>query len=203
VVKRTSLVPSALLLFVVLLGAAPAAAQNVLMNSAETINEHNFKLAAFPTVLFGEDGADDEWGVASRFGYGFTDSFDIEGKLAFFDGLTLWGADAELWVHRHAPDISLAVGAHRKNRDNARDSTSLDASLLVSGHVADRLELYGGLNYGHESLDDSDVNFDRVYFVPGLEFKVSPKIDLLAEYGVGLNDDSPNYLSFGVAFYLR
>jgi hypothetical protein len=42
-----------------------------------------------------------------------------------------------------------------------------------------------------------------VYLSPGLEYRVRPNLDLLAEFGIGLNDDSPNYIAFGVAFYLR
>ena len=58
--------------------------QQVLMNSAETINQGNLKLAIFPTVLFGKNGGDSVWGVAGRFGYGFTKSLDIEAKVGFF-----------------------------------------------------------------------------------------------------------------------
>jgi hypothetical protein len=37
------------------IAAAPISAQGVLMNSAETINQGNIKLAIFPTVLLGWD----------------------------------------------------------------------------------------------------------------------------------------------------
>jgi len=70
--KRLSL--GTLAFFCFMAGAGrEASAQNFLMNSAETINRGNFKISLFPTVLFGEDDADDNWGVGSRFGYGFTD----------------------------------------------------------------------------------------------------------------------------------
>src|SRR5512134_2284681 len=105
---RPCLLP--LLVSSLVLAAGSAHAQNVLMNSAETINEGNFKIAAFPTLLFGENGADDEFGVAGRFGYGFTPSFDIEGKVAFFDGLKLYGIDAELWVVKGRTDVSVSLG---------------------------------------------------------------------------------------------
>jgi hypothetical protein len=183
--------------------AVPARAQNFLMNSAETINQGNFKLAAFPTVLFGEDGADDNWGVATRLGYGFTDRFDVEAKLSFFDGVKLYGADAEFWLLRSELDLSLAAGFHKASVEQGRDSTALDTSALLSGHLSDRLELYGGVSLSFESLDDTEVDFTRAYLVPGIEYKVSDALDLLAEFGIGLNDDSPNYLGAGVALYLR
>jgi hypothetical protein len=192
----------------VLLAAGSAQAQNVLMNSAETINKGNFKIAAFPTLLFGEDNefgeSDDEFGVAGRFGYGFTDNFDIEGKVAFFDGLKLYGIDAEFWFVKNSPlDVSVSLGAHKTDLDIV-DSSAIDTALLASGNVSDNLELYGGLNVSFESLDDiPDSDFTRVYLVPGLEYKIHDDLDLVAEFGIGLNDDSPNYVSAGLAFYIR
>jgi hypothetical protein len=183
--------------------AANADAQNVLMNSAETINPGNFKIAAFPTILFGEDGADNETGVAGRFGYGFTDRFDMEGKVAFFDGVKLYGLDAEYWLRKAPLNVSIALGAHKTSTDFV-DSSAIDTSLVASGKIGDRLEAYGGLNLSFESLDDiDDSSFTRAYVVPGIEYKIHDDLDLVAEFGIGLNDDSPNYASAGLAFYIR
>ena len=183
------------------LTAGSAQAQNVLMNSAETINERNFKLSAFPTVLLGEGDAENEWGVAGRFGYGFSDSFDVEAKLAFFDGLKFYGIDAELWFVKGEVDVSGSLGVHRSDFDGDFDLTGIDTALLVSGRVAQDLDLYGGLNLSFESEDRED--FTRAYLVPGVEYRVADDLDLLAEFGIGLNDDSSNYFSFGLAFYIR
>ena len=73
--------------------------------------------------------------------------------------------------------------------------------MLLSGHVADNLELYGGFNINFESGDDED--FTRAYLVPGIEYRVSENLDLLAEFGLALNDDTRHYLSFGLALYIR
>jgi hypothetical protein len=201
--KRLSL--GTLAFFCFMAGAGREAfAQNFLMNSAETINRGNFKISLFPTVLFGEDDADDNWGVGSRFGYGFTDSFDVEGKVALFDGVTIYGVDAELWLVKGEVDFSMQLGGHLATGSEITDSKALDIAALVSGNVARKLELYGGLAVSFESLDDvPDSGFTRAYFVPGLEYKLSDDVDLLAEFGVGLNDDSPNYFSFGLALYIR
>ena len=199
--RRLSLAALALLCCA---AAEPALAQNFLMNSAETINRGNFKIALFPAVLFGENGADSQWGVGSRFGYGFTNSFDVEGKLAFFDGFKLYGLDGELWLLKGDVDFSLQAGGHWASVDDGFDSKALDLAGLLSGRVADKLELYGGVSVSFESLDDvPDSDFTRLYAVPGLEYKVSEQLDLVAEFGIGLNDDSPNYLAFGLAFYFR
>jgi hypothetical protein len=183
--------------------ASHANAQNVLMNSAETINPGNFKIAAFPTLLFGKDGADNETGIAGRFGYGFTDRFDMEGKVAFFDGVKLYGVDAEYWLRKAPLNVSVALGAHKTSTDFV-DTSAIDTSLVASGKIGDKLEAYGGLNLSFESVDDvDDSSFTRAYVVPGIEYKLHRDLDLVAEFGVGLNDDSPHYVSAGLAFYIR
>jgi hypothetical protein len=185
---------------------APAVhAQNFLMNSAETINQGNFKISAFPTALLGEDGADNEWGIATRLGYGFTPRLDVEAKAAFFDGLKLIGADAEYWVVKGRTDVSLAAGLHKADFEGeGPDSTAIDFAAIASRKVASRLEAYLGGSLSLESVDDAeDSSFTRFYIVPGVEYRLAKDVDLLAEVGIGVNDDSPNYLSFGVSYYVR
>lgn len=187
------------------LGAGRADAQNFLMNSAETINEGNFKIAAFPTVLLGEDDADNEWGIATRLGYGFTDRFDVEAKLAFFDALKIYGADAEYWLLKGRTDFSVSAGAHKADFEGeGADSTAIDLAAIASRNVGDSLEVYVGGSLSFESIDDvDDSSFRRAYVVPGIEYRVARDLDLLAEIGIGLTDESPNYVSFGAAYYLR
>lgn len=203
--RRSAVLLPFSLLVLMALGAPSAQAQNILMNSAETINKGNFKIGVFPTVLLGKDGADNNWGAFGRFGYGFTPRFDIEAKLALFDDFKIYGLDAEAWLVRESPfDLSVSLGLHKADSDTGADSSAIDTALLVSDHVTSRLELYGGLSLSFESLDDvPNSDFTRAYVVPGLEYKMSDQLDLVAEVGVGLNDDSPNYVSFGLALYLR
>jgi len=185
------------------MSATPAHSQNFLMNSAETINKGNFKIAAFPTVLFGEGAADDSWGVGTRLGYGFTNNFDVEAKLGFFDSFNFYGIDGELWVIKGPVDVSLALGGHFTDQDGGSDSKAIDVAGIVSGNVASKLELYGGVSLSFESLDDSDRDFTRTYLVPGFEYKVSDSLDVDGEVGIGLGDDSPSYVAVGLSFYVR
>jgi hypothetical protein len=39
--------------------------------------------------------------------------------------------------------------------------------------------------------------------VPGLEYKLNDTIDLVAEAGLALNDNSRHYVSGGIAIYFR
>lgn len=190
-----------------LCATAPASAQNFLFNSAETIDKGTFKLGAYPTLLFSDDDVvddEDTFGVATRLGYGFTPSLDAEAKLAFFDGFNMYGADLEYWLVKGALDVSLSGGFHLVDSDAGADSTAFDMAAIVSGRVAGNLDLYGGVSVSLESLDDvSDSDFTRAYLVPGLEYKLHPNVDLVAEFGIGLTDDSPNYFGGGISFYIR
>jgi hypothetical protein len=186
------------------LWADPARAQNFLQNSSETINKGNFKISAFPTGLFGKNGAPDRWGGAARVGYGITDSFDVEAKGALFDGFGLLGADAELWLLKGDFDLSVSGGAHKALVDGGIDSSAIDVTAQLTRHVTNRLEVYGGTSISFEWLDEgTDTGFTRAYIVPGVEYKVSEDLDFISEFGVGLNDNSPHYLGLGFALYIR
>lgn len=198
--KKVMIILAALLLIAA--ATAQVSAQQVLMNSAETINKGNLKLAIFPTVLFGKGGGDSVWGVAGRFGYGFTSSLDIEAKVGFFKGLNFFGVDVEYWfVKGNNFNVSAALGGHITNYKGFGDSTGIDAALLASTAPAKNLEIYGGFMFSYDSVKDSDVNRTLVHIVPGIEYRVSDDLDFLAEFGIALNDDSRSYASVGFAYY--
>ena len=190
---------------IVVLASGTAQAQNFLMNSAETINKGNFKISGFPTILLGEGDAENEWGIATRLGYGLTPSFDVEAKVAFFDGLKIYGADAEYWLVKGRTDVSLSAGLHKSDFEGeGGDSTAVDLAAIVSRNVGNSLEVYVGGSLSLESVDNvDDSRFKRFYVVPGIEYRLAKDIDFLAEIGLGLTDESPNYLSFGVSYYVR
>jgi len=184
------------------LAAVDVSAQDVLMNSAETIKKGNFKVAVFPTVLLGKNGSDSKFGVAGRAGFGITSRFDIEAKAAFFKDLNYFGVDVEYWfVRGRSFNVSVALGGHMTNVPGAGDSSGIDTTLLCSTSPSNNLELYGGLRLAFNSLKNSDYNFTLVHIVPGLEYRISAALDFLAEFGFALNDNSRNYASVGLAFY--
>jgi hypothetical protein len=184
---------------------AAAAAQDFgVMNSAETINRGNFKLLGNPIILLEDDRNDDaDLGLGLSGGYGFTENFDVEGKLAFFDGVTFIGADAEYWLVKNEPvDVSVSGGFHL-GRSEGFDTSGLDFTFLASGHVRPRLELYAALDVATNNVDDSDFDYTTLHFVPGIEVELGPDLDFVAELGLALNDDSSHYVSMGLAFYFR
>ncbi|MDD8025705.1 MAG: hypothetical protein PHI34_04270 [Acidobacteriota bacterium] len=183
--------------------AAEASAQDVVMNSAETINPGNVKLAFFPTVLFGKNGSDRLWGAAGRVGIGITSRFDVEAKAAIFKGLKYLGADAELWfIHGKNFNGSAALGVHMTNLQPGEDSRGFDTTLLFSHRPVQRLEIYGGFKFAYDWVNNSDRRLAMMHLVPGLEFRVTDDIDFLAEFGIGLNDNARHYASVGLALYL-
>jgi len=194
--------------------ALPAAAQYIgVLQSAETMDRGTFKLMAAPIMAFGKDGADDEFGVAVRGGYGFTDRFDAEAKLGFFENGTFFGADGEFWLLKGKQkdtgvDLSLAGGIHwMAGKDNAYDTMGFDVTPLLSAHLNETIELCGALDASFESIEDAppeiDDSFTRLHLVPGIEYRLSDTVDLLGEVGIGLNDDSFTYAGVGVALYIR
>ena len=146
------------------------------MNSAETINQGNFKLALFPTVILGKNGGDSLWGTAGRFGYGFTSRFDIEVKAARFKGLTYFGVDAEFWLlqGRNA-NVSVALGGHLTNVNGGGDSSGVDTSILISTRPAGRLELYGAFKLAFDSVNDSDREFHPGPYRAGARVRPQPR----------------------------
>lgn len=196
-----------LVLFSCLLVADAAQAQDFgVLESAETITRGNFKVGAFPMFTFPED-AGSHFLMGVTFGHGFTDSLDLEGRAAFADDVTFIGGDVEYWAVRNRPlDLSLRGGFHLGFFDgDAGDSAGLDAAVIASFPVTPRLELVEALDMAF-NWRDAGATRDRsttMHIVPGVEFALTPVIDLLGEFGIGITDSSSNYVAFGAAFYWR
>jgi hypothetical protein len=89
-----------------------------ILESAETIDKGNVKLRVSPLLMFGKNIEADEPSVATLAGYGLTSNFDVEGGVAFVDGVTFWGAAAEVWLVKERPfDFSVAGGFHGRTGD--------------------------------------------------------------------------------------
>jgi hypothetical protein len=197
-----------------LLFALPAAAQNVgVLQSAETMDRGYYKLMVSPIGNFGKNGADDEFGGVVRGGYGFTDHFDAEAKVGWFEDHVFLGADGEVWLLKDAlADAGLAFsltgGVHYLfAKHDLLDAIGLEITPQISGHITKDLELCGALAVSFESLQDAPAGVDdkitQVHLVPAVEYRVANSIDLVGEVGFGVNDDSSTYLGLGLAFYMH
>jgi hypothetical protein len=182
----------------------PARAQSFIMHTADTISPGDLRFTAFPVGLFSRSGGPDRWGGAGLLGYGITDRVDIEGQGAVFDGFSLVGLNTNVWVFRGDVDLSGRVGVHKALVTGAPNSTAVDLSTTMGGRVSPSLRVSGGVTVSFESLDDvrRSTNFHRVYAVPGVEYRINRNLDFIAEFGAGLNHDSPHYLTAGFAVYM-
>jgi len=194
--------------------ALPAAAQYLgVLQSAETMNRGTYKLMVAPIMLLGKDGADSETGFVARGGYAFTENFDVEAKLGLFDQGTVFSVDGEYWILRGKDknfpiDFSLTGGFHMMSgKDNNYNTRGFEITPQLSGQVIDNLELCGSLNASFESIQDVplgvDDSFTALHLVPGIEYRLSDAFDLDAEFGIGINDDSSNYVAAGITYYVH
>lgn len=196
------------LVVTVLLALAPTAyAQDFgVLESAETINQGNFKFGAFPLFILPDEG-DNVFSMAVAVGYGLNDSFDIEGRAAFSENVTFLGGDAEYWLVKNRPlDLSLRGGAHFGMIEGDVDDTAgIDLSVIGGAPMATNVEFIGALDMAFNSRDGGvdDDWFTTIHLVPGVEIGLTPDLDFLAEFGLGVTDSSSHYLGFGLAFYLR
>jgi hypothetical protein len=205
---RSRLLVLSLSVVLVLLLPAVAFAQDFgVMESAETIDRGNFKFRVNPMLFFGNDVSDEAQGFTFMGGYGFTDKFDVEAGAALYDDVHIIGGNAEFWVMKRRPfDLSIIPGLHVTRGDRALDSTGVDLTILASKHATSQLDVYGALDFAFQSVTDdrvTDADYKTVHLVPGVEYKIHPDVDLLAEVGIALNDAASNYFSAGVAFYVR
>lgn len=197
------------LLVCALLSSVPtlAAAQDFgVVESAETINQGNVKIRANPMLIFGKNGQDSTPGIAVVVGYGFTKSFDAEGGIAAYDGVTFFGGNGEYWLMKHEPfDFSISAGLHGRRGSQTVDVMGVDLTLLPSKHVGDRLDLYSALDFAFESVSSKNGggHFKTVHVVPGVEYGITHDLDLVAEIGIALNDSANHYVSGGFAYYFR
>lgn len=196
----------AFLLALLGLPTAAAAQDFGIMESAEIIQPGNLKFTAYPVFIV-EDTGGPEIGGVIRGGYGFSDRVDGELGFAFFDSSYLFGGNLELALLRamqstRSVDLSVRGGAHVTSGD-AEDPVGLDLAALLSTHVTRNLELIGSVDFNHTFLNDPIEDVNTVHLVPGLEYRVSDVFDVLAEFGLGLDDEAANYVAVGLALYFR
>jgi hypothetical protein len=189
----------------VLLSPTIAHAQDFgVMESAETINKGNFKLKVVPMFILGS--GDTQSALVAGVGYGFTETFDFEANFARRKDVTIVGGNVEYWLIKGQKplDLSASAGFHFAKSDFG-DQTGVDVTVIASHAATKQLDVYAALDMAFNKYRDNfpNNNYTQAHLVPGVEYKVHPDLDLLAEFGVALNDKGDNYVSFGLAYYIR
>lgn len=185
------------------------------METAEPIEPHTFKLSGFPMLVDRSQHGDDAFALA--LGYGLRNDMDVEVQVAYIDRATLFGADLE-WNAWTAEPLRFSIGGglHAADLEQRASAVGADATAILTYTPTPRLDVNAALDAAVDDVDvresgaaPSDTHFtedgryDTYYFVPGVEYQLSRNVDLLAEVGVGLNGDSDNYLSAGASWYFR
>ena len=174
------------------------------MESAETIDRGNFKLKVNPMFILGD--GDTRTGIVGGVGYGLTDRLDVEANVAKYENTTLFGGNVEYWLLKGAypVDLSAIAGFHVANSDFS-DQTGIDLTLLASRAATRKLDIYGALDLAFNKFRDDfpDNSYRQAHLVPGFEYRLHEALDLIGEAGIALNDNGNNYVSFGLAYYLR
>jgi hypothetical protein len=153
--------------------------------------------------MWGPQARPDRTGGAFRIGYGITDWFDVEAKSGFFDGVSLVGGDGHFNLLGSETPLSVSVGGHRAFMAHGPDSNALDLAVQLGQRFGGRHEVYGGPAFSYESVSGvPGSSFTRWYLVPGLKLGIADRLDLVVEGGIGLNDDSPHFLTAGLALHV-
>lgn len=186
------------------------------METAEPIEPQSFKLVGFP-LMSDRDGSDDQGAIALGLGYGLGNGLDVEVLAARSDIATTLGADLEwnAWTADRVR-LSLAGGLHGADLDAGGSARGLDATAIFTFTPMDRLDLNAAFDGSFEDVSGganadpglpqrwrTDNEFETAYVVPGVEYQLTHNLDLLAEGGLGLNNESDDYLSAGLSWYFR
>lgn len=196
-------------------GGNVAAVDFGVMESAESIEPRTFKLSGFPMLVDRSRHGDDAFALA--LGYGLPNDTDVELQVAYIDRATLFGADLEwnAWSAERRR-FSIAGGLHYADLEQGARAAGVDVTAIFTYALIERLDVNAAVDAAVDDVDvreagaaPSDLHFtedgryDTYYFVPGVEYQLTRKVDLLAEVGVGLNGDSDNYVSAGASWYFR
>ena len=194
---------------------AAGAADFAMMETAERINQGSFKASGFPVVI-DRGRADAGNGLALGLGYGLPYGMDVEAHVArYYDG-TFTGADLEWTAWRNdRMTFSVGSGLHGADLDGGGYAAGGDGTAIFSYVPMHRLTVSAALNAAIDDVNDRDANapadsrfptdgiYERYHAVQGVGYTVTRNIDLMAEFGVGLNGESDNYASAGMSWYFR
>jgi opacity protein-like surface antigen len=192
--------------------AAPAAAVDFgVMETADVVRRGDFKFISFPLAVRDGPRREHDSGVNVGLGYGIGAGLDAELQVGVYDDFTFFGADLE-WSYRAGTPLELSIGGggHKIDSDFGHP-WGLDLTHIASYTPAalPDLRLIGSLDASYEFTDDAyaaslfaaDPEYWTVYAVPGLQYRFTQDVDVIGEVGVGLNDDSYDYLGVGISFY--
>lgn len=194
--------------------ALPARAVDFgVMETADTVIPGDFKFLAFPLAVRDGPRREVDTGINVGIGYGINEPLDVELQVGVYDDFNYFGADLEYAYRENRPlELSVGGGVHRVDSDFGHPY-GFDITHIASYTTASipSLRLIGALDAAYErtdayyaqSIGAKDEAYWVAYAVPGLQFRVNERVDLIGEVGVGLNNDSNDYVALGLSFYFE
>lgn len=189
--------------------AAAAAVDFGVMETADPIGRGDWKFIAYPLVIRAYPSQEQRNGVNVGFGYGASEHWDVELQFANYDDESLVGADVE-FILRNGDhfDASISAAAHFGETDFG-NLTGFGSTAIASYTLPGTwLTLNGALDFSVDRYDftrSGQARFgtrsDELHLVPGLQLRVSRRVDLLGEVGIGISDDARDYAALGLSFY--
>ena len=192
--------------------AAPAPAVDFgVMETADTVIPGDFKFLAFPMAVRDGPRREVDTGINVGLGYGISEPLDVEFQIGVYDDFNYFGLDLEYSYRENQPlELSVSGGVHKVESDFGYPY-GFDLTHIASYTMASipSLRLVGALDAAYERTDAyyaQSIGAEHeaywvAYAVPGVQFQVNPRVDVIGEVGVGLNDDSYDYVALGLSFY--
>jgi hypothetical protein len=181
------------------------------METADTVIPGDFKFLAFPLAVRNGPRREVDTGINVGIGYGINEPLDVEFQIGVYDDFNYFGVDVEYSYREMTPlELSIGGGAHKVESDFGYpygfDVTHIASYTMES---MPSLRLIGSLDAAYEvsdafyaeSISAHDKRYWVAYAVPGLQYQVNERVDIIGEVGVGLNKDSDNYAAVGLSFY--
>jgi opacity protein-like surface antigen len=181
------------------------------METADTVIPGDFKFLAFPLAVRDGPRREVDTGINVGIGYGISEPLDVEFQIGVYDDFNFFGLDLEYSYREKRPlELSIGGGVHKVESDFGYpygfDLTHIASYTFTS---LPTLRFIAALDGSYEvadayyaaSIGARDKEYWTGYAVPGLQFRVNERVDLIGEAGIGLNDDSQDYVALGLSFY--
>lgn len=181
------------------------------METADTVIPGDFKFLAFPMAVRDGPRREVDTGINVGLGYGINEPLDVELQIGVYDDFNYFGLDLEYSYRENTPlELSIGGGVHKVESDFGYPY-GFDLTHIVSYTLESvpSLRVIGALDAAYEvtdpyyaqSIGAEQESYWVAYAVPGAQFQVNQRVDVIGEVGVGLNDDSNDYVALGLSFY--
>ncbi len=171
-----------------IIGLFSLSANAQLFSGTKTQSNGEISVGVHPTIIDGNIG------VYLRGTIGTTHNMDVNLNVGILEGNNFIGVDVKKPFHIENIDIAAKAGIHMYG-----SKFGVDASIIGSIDIDNDLTFFSGLDsdiYGSNGLK---IDF---WLPIGIEFKFHPKLTLVGELNLAINERAFNIWQTGLKFYL-